>query len=83
MLFLQIATTVVSLLLGLTQMAKEARPLVQQQVTVPKTATEISQMPIQWQYRSHDQEWAYYSDYTGRYWCRVSPQGIKQYAQQP
>lgn len=94
MLYLQIAAAVVSLLLGLAQMTKESQPIVQkmqqrhqqaeiqrQQIEAQKRAEMIAGMGISWQYRGNDGAWRYYSDNTGRYWCRVNIQGIQEYCE--
>lgn len=96
MLYLQIAAAVVSILLGLAQMTKEGQPLMQkiqesrqqallnqQQEEAVRRATEISNMGIQWQYRGNDGTWRFYSDHTGRYWCRVNIQGVYEYTESP
>lgn len=95
-LYLQIATAVVSLLLGLAQMTKESQPLVRQirdnqyqasvqrqQELAQKRAGEISQMQISWQFRGHDGTWRYYSDSSSRYWARVNIQGVYEYCENP
>lgn len=95
-LYLQIAAAVVSILLGLAQMTKESQPLVQkiqdnrqkelarqQQDEAVRRATEIAQMGIQWQYRGNDGTWRFYSDQSGRYWCRVNIQGVYEYSESP
>jgi len=95
-LYLQIAAAVVSILLGLAQMTKEGQPLVQkiqenrqqaaqrqQQEEAVRRATEIANMGIQWQYRGNDGTWRFYSDHTGRYWCRVNIQGVYEYTESP
>lgn len=96
MFYLQIAAAVVSILLGLAQMTKEGQPLVQkiqenrqqsllrqQQEAAMRRATEIANMGIQWQYRGNDGTWRFYSDHTGRYWCRVNIQGVYEYTESP
>jgi hypothetical protein len=96
MLYLQIAAAVVSLILGLAQMTKESQPLVQkiqenrhqralhqQQEDAVRKATMIANMGIQWQYHSNDGTWRYYSDPSGRYWCRVNIQGTQEYTENP
>lgn len=95
-LYFQIAAAVVSILLGLAQMTKESAPLVQhiqenrqkelerrQQEEVQRRATMIAAMGIQWQYRGNDGTWRYYSDPSGRYWCRVNIQGTQEYSESP
>lgn len=96
MLYLQIATAIVSLLLGLAQMTKESQPLVRQirenqqqaslhhqQELAQKRAGEISQMQISWQFRGHDGTWRYYSDPSNRFWARVNIQGVYEYCENP
>lgn len=96
MLYLQIAAAVVSLLLGLAQMTKEGQPFVQkiqenhqkelercQLEESCRKATMIANMGIQWQYRGNDGTWRYYSDGSGRYWCRVNIQGTQEYTESP
>lgn len=91
-IYLQISAAVVSLLLGLFNLGKESKPLVQkiqQNVTIRKQqenmkkATEISQMNIQWQYKNYDGLYQYYADPSERYWCRVNNQGIVEYSENP
>jgi hypothetical protein len=43
----------------------------------------IAKMNIQWVFRSYDSDWRYYSDSTGKYWCRVNLAGITEYSQNP
>ncbi len=94
MLYLQIAAAVVSLLLGIAQMTKESQPLVKkmqeqrqqaeaqrQAYEAQRKAQEIASMGINWQYRGNDGAWRYYSDGSGRYWCRVNIQGIQEYSE--
>lgn len=93
MLYLQIATAIMSLLLGLAQMTKESRPIIQQisqeyQHNVVKQqacrkACEIANMQITWQYRGNDNTWRYYSDPSGRFWARVNIQGVYEYSENP
>lgn len=96
LLYLQIATAVISLLLGLAQITKESSPLVQkiqenqkqavvhrQQELAVMRAKEISQMQIAWQYRGNDGAWRYYSDPSGRFWARVNIQGVYEYCESP
>lgn len=95
-LYLQITTAVISLLLGLAQMTKESQPFVEkiqknhqqtlqqrQQELAQKRAGEIAQMQITWQYRGNDGTWRYYSDNGGRYWARVNIQGVYEYCENP
>lgn len=94
--YLQIAAAVVSLMIGMFNLSKESKPIVEriqenhrqnlivkQQQEIIKKATQISQMNIQWQYRNNDGTWRYYSDPTGQYWCRVNIQGIYEYSENP
>ena len=94
--YLQVAAAVVSILLGLAQMTKESQPLVQKihenqqqallkkhQEDAIKKASQIASMQIQWQYRGNDGTWRYYSDQTGRFWCRVNIQGVYEYCESP
>lgn len=96
MFYLQIATAIISLLLGLTQITKESSPIVKkiqenkhqvdlqkQQQNAVKKAVEISQMQISWQYRGNDGVWRYYSDPNGRFWSRVNIQGVYEYCELP
>ena len=88
MFYLQIATAVISLLIGLTQITKESFPLVRQvqqnlQEQAERKATLISQMNIPWEYQGNDGSWQYYSDPSKRYWCRVNAQGIQEYCEYP
>ena len=94
--YLQVAAAVVGLIIGVFNLSKESKPIVEkfqenhrqnliikQQQEAVKKATMISQMPIHWQYRNNDGTWRYYSDETGRYWCRVNIQGIYEYTEHP
>lgn len=94
MFYLQIAAAVVSLIIGLATITKESAPLVekmqesqkqamlrQQQEMAQKRAAQIAQMGIQWQFRGHDGTWRYYSDGSGRFWCRVNIQGVYEYSE--
>ncbi len=89
MFALQILISVVSLLVGLTQITKESAPYVQKviekqhQVAAQERATRQSQMGLQYQYRGNDGMWRYYSDPTNVYWARVNLQGTIEYAQNP
>lgn len=95
-LYFQIAAAVISIFLGLAQITKESQPLVQkiqenqkqalvlkQQEQAKVRASEISQMPINWQYRGNDGTWRFYSDYSGRFWARVNIQGTYEYCENP
>lgn len=94
--YLQVTAAVVSLLLGLFNLSKESAPLVRRiqenrqhsvqerrQNEIVRKATEIANMGLEWQYRSNDGLWRYYSDPTGRYWCRVNIQGVYEYSENP
>lgn len=96
MLYLQIVTAVVSLLLGIAQMTKESQPIVQkiqqnhqqvveqrQQDQAKRRAQEIAQMQIAWQFRGYDNVWRYYSDPSSRFWARVNIQGVYEYCESP
>lgn len=89
MVYLQIATAVIGILFGLVQISKESIPLVQKiqsyntQQSAAQKAAMIAQMQIEWQYRSSDETWKYYSDPSGRYWARVNAQGIREYSENP
>ena len=96
MLGLQIVAAVISILLGLAQMTKESQPFVQhmqenrqkdlarrQQEEVLRKAEMIARMDIRWQYMGNDGTWRYYSDPSGRYWCRVNIQGTQEYSENP
>lgn len=95
-IYLQISAAIVSLMLGLFNLGKESSPIMQkikttyqqnialkQQEQALKKANEISQMQIQWHYKSNDGVWRYYSDESNRYWCRVNIQGIYEYSENP
>lgn len=96
MIYLQVTAAVLSLLLGLFNLSKESAPLFQKiqenrqkniqerlREESARKATEIANMGLEWQYRSDDRLWRYYSDPTGRYWCRVNVQGIYEYSENP
>jgi hypothetical protein len=89
MLYLQIAIGIISLLMGVTQLAKEGTPVVQQavsysqQVLAQQRAAQQAQMNLKYHLRNQDNDWAYYSDETGRYWTRVNRRGVIEYAQNP
>jgi hypothetical protein len=67
MQILQVIAAIVSILLGASQVAKEVRPMLQPQYS----------------YRCEDAQFRYYSDPSGRYWCRVDARGMYQYAENP
>lgn len=94
--YLQLTAAVVSLILGFFNLTKESAPLmrrvqenhqqavlVRQREQLAARAYEIAGMNIQWQYRSNDGLWRYYSDQTGQYWCRVNIQGVYEYSENP
>ena len=94
--YLQVTAAVVSLLLGLFNLSKESAPLLRRvqesrhhleqskmQEEAAKKASDIAGMGLEWQYRSNDGVWRYYSDPTGRYWCRVNIQGVYEYSENP
>ena len=94
--YLQIAAAIVSLILGIATISKESVPIVErmqesqrqaflkrQQEEAQLRAAQISQMGIQWQYRGNDGTWRYYSDPSGRFWCRTNIQGVYEYCESP
>lgn len=89
MVALQILISVVSLLVGLTQITKESAPYIQKyseqhrQAEIQKQADMQARMNIQYHYRGNDGTWRYYSDVSGLYWCRVNIQGVTEYARNP
>ena len=89
MVYIQIAIGIVSLLMGLTQLAKEGKPIVQQAVNYSQQqvaqamATNIERMNLEYHYKGQDNTYQYYSDNTNRYWRRVSRQGVIEYAMNP
>ena len=89
MFYVQLAIGIISLLMGVTQLAKEGTPVVQQavnysqQVIAQQRAAQQAQMDLKYHLRNQDNDWAYYSDDTGRYWARINRQGVIQYAQNP
>jgi hypothetical protein len=64
----QIVATIISVLLGASQVAREVSPLIQKPPYV---------------YRGHDEHYRYWSDPAGRYWCRMDRNGLFQYAENP
>jgi len=89
MVALQILISVVSLLVGLTQITKESVPYIQkiseqhQQSVIQRQADQQARMNLQYHYRGNDGTWRYYSDSSGLYWCRVNIQGVTEYARNP
>jgi hypothetical protein len=89
MFALQILISVVSLLVGLSQITKESAPYVQKmseqhkQAQVLKQADEQARMNLQYMYRGNDGVYRYYSDSSNVYWSRVNIQGVIEYARNP
>lgn len=84
MLYFQIAAFVISILLGIARerpLLNLASPTSVNQAALK--AEQISRMEIQWVHRRTDPYWSYHSDPSGRYWCRVNPQGIREYCENP
>ena len=70
MQIVQIVSLIISILLGASQVAKEVAPL------IPKSQPEYV-------FRGEDAQYRYWSDSSGRYWCRMDRQGQIQYAENP
>jgi hypothetical protein len=89
MFALQILISVVSLLVGLSQITKESAPYIekvkehQKQAQVLKQADEQARMNLQYVYRGNDGVYRYYSDPSNVYWSRVNIQGVIEYARNP
>jgi hypothetical protein len=71
MQIVQIVAAIISILLGASQVAKEVSPLIP------------SKSEPQYVYRGQDADYRYWSDPSGRYWCRVDQNGLVQYAENP
>jgi hypothetical protein len=69
MQIVQLVAAIIGILLGATQVAREVAPLVPAK-TQP-----------QYVYRGEDSDYRYWSDSTGRYWCRMNREGALQYAE--
>jgi hypothetical protein len=89
MFALQILISVVSLLVGLSQITKESAPYIekvkehQKQAQILKQADEQARMNLQYVYRGNDGVYRYYSDPSNVYWSRVNIQGVIEYARNP
>lgn len=70
MQIIQIVAFVISILLGASQVARDVAPL------IPKSQP-------QYVFRGEDSEYRYWSDSSGRHWCRMDRQGQYQYAENP
>lgn len=70
MQIVQIVAAIISILLGASQVARDVAPL------IPKSQP-------QYVFRGEDAEYRYWSDASGRYWCRMDRQGQVQYAENP
>jgi hypothetical protein len=79
--YIQITAAVVSLLLGIFNLGKESRPFVQGMVQRVRERTDKKE--FEWVYKGQDSHFRYWSDPTGRYWCRMDPAGMVQYAEHP
>jgi|APCry1669189241_1035207.scaffolds.fasta_scaffold108763_1 hypothetical protein len=79
MLYIQIASLVVGLIVACLQCGKEAAPVV-------RTFVELRQhgaAPQYSLYRGYDSDYQYWSDSTGTYWCRMNHQGVIEYSRNP
>lgn len=74
---LQISAAIVTLVIGLFNINKEVRPVVQKHLYQNKSTT------WQWIPKGYDNYYHYYSDSTGTFWCRVNHQGVCEYATNP
>jgi len=79
MLYIQIASCIVGLIIACLQCGKEAAPVVQ---TIVESRYHHSQLQYS-QYRGYDNDHQYWSDYSGTYWCRMNHQGIVEYSKNP
>lgn len=70
MQIVQIVAAIISILLGASQVARDVAPL------IPKSQP-------QYVFRGEDAQYRYWSDASGRYWCRMNRQGQVQYAENP
>jgi len=77
MFYLQIASLVVGLLVACLQCGKEAAPVVHTIVEARKHHHNEPQYNV---YRGYDNNYRYWSDSTGTYWCRVDRQGSMEIA---
>jgi len=71
MQIVQLVAAIIGILLGASQVAKEVGPL-----------TPAKAQP-QWVYRGEDDQYRYWSDQSGRHWCRMDREGLVQYAEAP
>lgn len=76
MMILQISAAIVTLVIGLFNINKEVRPVIQKHLYQSKNTW-------QWTYKGYDNNFQYYSDPSGYYWCRVNKNGICEYATNP
>jgi len=85
MAYLQILILVIGLLVNVVNLGKETVPVVCGLVCSDSSqkALFISRLGIDWRYSHRDEIWVYYSDYTGRYWCRLNSSGICEYCERP
>lgn len=79
MLYLQIASLVVGLIVACLQCGKEAAPVVHNIVEARKHQND----PQYIVYRGFDNSYQYWSDPSGTYWCRMDRQGIVEYSKNP
>jgi len=80
-IYIQITAAVVSLLLGIFNLSKESQPFLQGMVHEFKER--IKKKEFEWVYKGQDSHFRYWSDPTGRYWCRMDAAGMVQYAEHP
>jgi hypothetical protein len=71
MQIVQIVAAIISILLGASQVARDVAPLIP---TKPQP---------QYVYRGEDAQYRYWSDPSGRHWCRMDRDGMVQYAEVP
>lgn len=71
MQIVQLVAAIIGILLGASQVAKEVSPLMP------------AKSQPQYVFRGEDAEYRYWSDASGRYWCRMDRQGQVQYAENP
>jgi hypothetical protein len=71
MQIVQIVAAIISILLGASQVAREVSPMIP------------SKSEPQYVYRGEDAQYRYWSDPSGRYWCRMDRDGMVQYAENP
>ena len=79
MFYLQIASLVVGLIVACLQCGKEAAPVVH---TIVEARKHQHNNEHQYNvYRGYDNNYQYWSDSTGTYWCRVNRQGAMEIAE--